>query len=373
MGRREVSIYSRLCIDYIGVFSREYDIMGVGPGEHEVRKLQSTGGSTFTVSLPKPWVTEQKLQARDSLRVDWRPSGALRITPLNMASMPEKKVTFDTRKLPEESLHDHLMGAYISGADLISVHFDKEMRKRTSTQIRRFLRSTRGFEIFEEATELIELKCLMNAGDMPLHASLNRMYLQVTSLIRDIVSVFEGEDRDYISDAEERESEVDALLYLIERQVRILLDSHFVATKLNLSRTQALEYTNLARSLERMMDHAYTMSQLILDNPNITKSPVGRVSMQQLPEWETALKELMINIRTRDSTRIEHARKNLKEAQQILQNHEQELLAHHRQNEWMAFDLSLSESVRRLCAYSRDFGEILLNMKVFTEMQNIHS
>ena len=59
----------------------------------------------------------------------------------------------------------------------------------------------------------------MNAGDMPLHASLNRMYLQVTSLIRDIGSVFDGEDREYLSDAEERESEVDAILYLIERYI----------------------------------------------------------------------------------------------------------------------------------------------------------
>ena len=113
------------------------------------------------------------------------------------------------------------------------------------------------------------------------------------------------------------------------------------------------------------------MSQLILENPKITETEAGRVSIRQLPEWQKALKELMINIRTRDSTRIEYARKNLKEAQEILQNHEQDLLANPRQSEWMAYDLSLSESVRRLCAYSRDFGEILLNMKVFSEIKRM--
>ena len=97
--------------------------MGLGQGEHEVRKLQSTGGSTFTVSLPKPWVIEQGLQSRDSLRVDWRPSGALRITPLNMPSSPKKQAFFDCQSLPQDSLHDHLMGAYISGADLIVIQF----------------------------------------------------------------------------------------------------------------------------------------------------------------------------------------------------------------------------------------------------------
>ena len=343
--------------------------MAFGPGEHEVRKLQSTGGSTFTVSLPKPWVVEQQLKARDSLRVDWRPSGALRITPLNSSGAQENNVSFDAESLPENSLHDHLMGAYISGADNISIRLNPSLKKPISMQIRRFLRSTRGFEIFEESDEQIDLKCLMNAGDMPLHASLNRMYLQVTSLIRDIGSVFDGEDREYLSDAEERESEVDAILYLIERQVRILLDSHLVATKLNLSRTQALEYTNLVRSLERMMDHAYTMSQLILENPQITRTLSGATALEKIPDWHSSLKELMINIRTRDSFRIEEARRTLKNIQHVLVLHEQDLLANHRQNEWMAFDLSLSESVRRLCAYSRDFGEILLNMKVFGEIR----
>ena len=342
--------------------------MGLGLGEHEVRKLQSTGGSTFTVSLPKPWVLEQQLKARDSLRVDWRPSGALRITPLNTLGDPVKHVFFDALSLPEKSLHDHLMGAYISGADSISIAITPEVRKAAIVQIRKFLRSTRGFEIIEEGESNINLKCLLNAGDMPLHASLNRMYLQVTSLIRDIGSVFDGEDREFLSDAEERENEVDALLYLIERQVRISLDSHLVASKLNLSRTQALEFANLARSLERMMDHAYTMSQLVLANPQITRTQAGATALEKIPEWNVSLKELMINIRTNDSYRIEEARKTLKDIQHVLVLHEQDLLANHRQNEWMAFDLSLSESVRRLCAYTRDFGEILLNMKVFSEI-----
>ena len=346
--------------------------MGLGLGEHEVRKLQSTGGSTFTVSLPKPWVLEQQLKARDSLRVDWRPSGALRITPLNTQGDPVKNVFFDALSLPEKSLHDHLMGAYISGADNINIAITPKVRKAAVVQIRKFLRSTRGFEIIEEGESNINLKCLLNAGDMPLHASLNRMYLQVTSLIRDIGSVFDGEDREFLSDAEERENEVDALLYLIERQVRISLDSHLVASKLNLSRTQALEFANLARSLERMMDHAFTMSQLVLANPQITRTQAGATALEKIPEWNVSLKELMINIRTNDSYRIEEARRTLKDIQQVLVLHEQDLLSNHRQNEWMAFDLSLSESVRRLCAYSRDFGEILLNMKVFSEIHRIN-
>jgi phosphate uptake regulator len=203
---------------------------------------------------------------------------------------------------------------------------------------------------------------------MPIHASLNRMYLLLTSLVRDLLSVFEGEDKEFIQDAADRENEVDALLYLIERQVRISLDSYKVASSLNISRTQALEFANLARSLERMMDHAYTLSELVKENPNLTTNMIDMAPLEQLPKWQLALKELMINIRTRDSTRIEIARGDLKKCQQVLKVHEKDLLDNHRHNEWMAFDLSLSESVRRLCAYARDFGEILLNMLVFSKI-----
>ena len=111
------------------------------------------------------------------------------------------------------------------------------------------------------------------------------------------------------------------------------MNSHLVATKLNLTRTEAVEYANLARSLERMMDHAYSIATMILENPKITKNMIDRGPIKQISNWQAGVKELMINIRTRDSTRIEKARYELKKAQLLLMEHEQYLLEHHRTNE----------------------------------------
>ncbi len=342
--------------------------MGLGPGDHEVRKLQATGGSTYTLSLPKPWVVEFGLEPRDSLRVDWRPSGALRITPLNERTVRELHAFFDHSRLPENSLHDHLMGAYISGADVIKISFEETNHALLARSVRRFLKSTRGFEIVDEQARTMELRCLLNAADMPLHASLNRMYLLVTSLMRDIMNVFEGGDTEFLADAEERESEVDALLYLIERQTRLLLDSHTVASKLNLTRPQALEYANLAKSLERMMDHVHSISRFTMDHPQFLANIGAFPPLEHVPKWLGALKVLMINIRTRDSTRIEDARHVLKSTQTALKKYEQTQLDSLSDATDVAHALMISESVRRLCAYSRDFGEVLLNMKIATEM-----
>ena len=50
----------------------------------------------------------------------------------------------------------------------------------------------------DESENYVELICLINASEMPLSASINRMYLQLASLVRDIVSVLEGDDLDLI-------------------------------------------------------------------------------------------------------------------------------------------------------------------------------
>lgn len=341
--------------------------MSFGPGEQEVRKVQLTGGATYTLSLPKPWVITNGLSPRDGVRVDWRPSGSLRLTPLDLVENQIRKLEIDAAILPDNSLHDHLMGAYLSGVDRINIHYPSKEKREFRRQIRRFLRNTRGFETIEEKENKSELVCLFKAGEMPLHASLNRMYLQVSSLMRDIIEVLNGEDIELISDADERESEVDALLYLIERQVCIALDSHQIATSLKLNRNQAVEYSNLARALERMMDHSFQMAQLIQEFSGVKLDP-EESPMKQIPIWQEAIKQLMINTRTRDSYEIEAARQNLKMAQKQLAQHEEELMNRKRTAKNLLFDFRLSESVRRLCAYSRDFGEVLLNIKMYDEM-----
>ena len=344
--------------------------MALGPGDHDVRKLQATGGSTFTLSLPKPWVLHNQLEPRSSLKVDWRPSGALRITPLEQNQRVERHVRITLEDIPENSLHDHLMGAYISGADVIVIYHPTDQSSPAKI-VRRFLRSTRGFEIVEQNQTSTELRCLLNPGDMPLHASLKRMYLLVSSLVRDLQEVFSGGDIDFISDHEERESEVDGLLYLVERQIRIVFESYQAASRLSVSRGQALEFANLARCLERMMDHVNNLTIFIIEHnehiPRLNLTP----PIQKLPLWQESLKELMINIRTQDSRRIETARRQLKTLQTELKVYEHSIFEDEKKNRQMASSLSISESVRRLCAYSRDFGEVLLNMKLASVMVEV--
>ena len=330
-------------------------------GDKDVRKLQFTGGATYTLSLPKSWIQSHGLESRDGVQIDWRPSGALRLTPLDTVE-DVKKITLSTNNIPEGALLDHLMGAYLSGTDQINVHHDEDEARAVKRVIRTFQRSTRGFEIETESSNQIKLIALINAGELPLRSSLNQMFMQLTSLVRDTLEVLSGEDFELIEDYEEREREIDSLRFLIERQAGITLDSYKVAERLNLGRRQAVEYANLARSLERMADHTHQMARLAIEDNGTTNLSPNQAPLNQIPVWQEAIRALMINIRTNDAEEIEAARNSLKAAQNVLKEHERSLWSGRKEANKLLFEDHISESIRRLCAYARDFGETLLNM-----------
>ena len=343
--------------------------MPIGPGEQDVRRLQLTGGATYTLSLPKPWVSANNLASRDSIRIDWRSSGELMLSPLEDSEERRTEITINLGGLPKGALYDHLMGAYISGVQEILIKGKVPLKRKTRNEIRRFLRSTRGFEIGEEDDYSTRLISLLNTGELPLSASLNRMYLLLSSLVRDVLEALQGADSELISDHDEREREVDGLQYLIERQVGSMLSSSQIVKSLGISRKQGVEYANLARSLERMMDHADQIAKLTMDSSSIPKLSIQKMPLSALPIWLDSIKTLMINLRQRDTHQIEDARNSLKRAQLELEKHEESLWSGKRKAAPILFEDTLSESIRRLCAYARDFGEILLNMLAYDSIR----
>ena len=343
--------------------------MPIGPGEQDVRRLQLTGGATYTLSLPKPWVSANNLASRDSIRIDWRSSGELMLSPLEDSEERRTEITINLGGLPKAALYDHLMGAYISGVLEILVKGKVPLKRIPRIEIRRFLSATRGFEIGEEDDSSTRLISLLNTGELPLSASLNRMYLLLSSLVRDIVEALQGADSELISDHDEREREVDGLQYLIERQVGSMLSSSQIVKSLGISRKQGVEYANLARSLERMMDHADQIAKLTMDSASIPKLSIQKMPLSAIPIWLDSIKTLMINLRQRDTHQIEDARNALKRAQLELEKHEESLWTGKRKAAPLLFEDRLSESIRRLCAYARDFGEILLNMLAYDSIR----
>lgn len=334
----------------------------VASNKSEVRKLQLTGGSTYIVSLPKRWVVEHQLSAKDEVRIEWRPSGSLRVSAETTSVRKRRQVEIDLQEISRDFIFDHLIGAYLSGAQKIRIISKSGIDREHRRELRRFIQTTRGVEIANESDYSVEMITLLNTAEMPLHSSLNRMYLLVSSQIRDVVEVLTGGDVTILEDSEEREKEVDALRLLLERQVGQILESASIETSFGTTRWEAAELSNIVRTLERIGDHCYILSRLCVyqEVPNNLSSAELPVSV--IPIWQSSIKQLIANLRKRKVKEIHDAKSNLESAIMNLREYEDSLWDMKLQSTDALFLDKLSESLRRILAYTVDMAEILINI-----------
>lgn len=328
----------------------------------EYRKLQITGGSTFIVSLPKHWIRDNGLKQSDVVGVEVLPSGELQITPNETRSF-KRRATLDLDRLPQGALFDFLIGMYVSGCDAITVHSKDGLSSAQRRTIRTFLRDTRGMEIADDSERSVDIISLLNPNELPLQVSLNRMYLLVTSVVDDAIDVLDGEDAELLSDLEDRERQVDARRMLVYRQVAMALQSPSIERTLGVDRFQAMEHASMARALERMGDHARSFANIIINHRGRLKPDVIEQPRQQLDVWSASLRSIIRNTYTKDVNAIIEAKRNLHAAIKALESFEEDIVEGNTGSKGRSvLHFRFSEKIRRLCAYSIDFSETLINM-----------
>tara|TARA_B100000287_G_scaffold192125_1_gene181298 strand:+ start:221 stop:1267 length:1047 start_codon:yes stop_codon:yes gene_type:complete len=333
----------------------------VKPKTSEIRRLQLTGGSTFIVSLPKRWVVEHGLVAKDHVRVEWRPSGNLRIIPEASSITRRREVEIDLDSLPSNLAIDHLIAAYLSGAVMIRVRRTGGFSSSDRKLLRRFIAIGRGIEIVNETDKMIEIESLVDLGTLSIYSSLNRMYLLVRTVLKDVMFFFETGDDSNLDDIEERENEVDALRLLIERHIGGVLESASLEDSAGLTRWEAAELGNLVRTMERMGDHVNQLGILARNIDRVQKIDYNALPFSVVPSWLSSFRALNSNIKRPNLKEIHEAKDELRKNMTILSEYEESLWESSETSDAL-FLHRCSESIRRLCAYAIDMAEILLNI-----------
>ena len=185
--------------------------------KNDLRKLQVTGGSTVIVSLPKEWIKANNLGKGDFVNLEELASGDLRLSSIQ--SKASKKVATIDCCEHMTGLRDLMIGAYLSGADVIKISCKNKIPRGTRSDVREFLRDTRGMEIEVDDDKEIRIISILNPSELRLQVSINRMYILISSLVNDAMDILLGEPIDLLSDIDDRERQIDARRLLLERQV----------------------------------------------------------------------------------------------------------------------------------------------------------
>ncbi|PSP88218.1 histidine kinase [Halobacteriales archaeon QS_4_69_34] len=227
----------------------------------ETRKVQLTGGSTYTVSLPKEWATANGISAGSE--IEFHPEGdSLLLAPRGEGGSAEG--VLDVTDMREEELTRAVVMMYVGGFDVITLEtarIDAAQRRTIREASQRLV----GLEVIEETAEHVTLQDLLDSAELSVHNAITRMRLVALTMLADAVEALVENDADFAADVAARDDDVDRLWYMTARVFRSALRNPIGATDVELPREVCFDYHSGARQLERVADHATKIAELARD------------------------------------------------------------------------------------------------------------
>ena len=332
----------------------------------DFRKVQVTGGNSFVVSLPKTWVNDVGLRARDPVAVLVQPDSSLLIVPRRdiRAASRSEAVLEASQGLDKDFLLRHFISYYLAGYDTIRITLgrsDAALRGFIREGIRRKLV---GVEIIEESSAGILTQCLSGYVDLPLKKALERMAIIAGGMLTDSVAVLQGGGKEMASEVIERDDEVDRFYHFLLRQLNIAVRDRSVIQEIGLTSTRdCLGYRLVVKSVERVADHAAGIANqaenlLSLSEPAVKKiSEMTAVSRKVFDSSISALLRL-------DGKTAEDAIARTKDVVQTEGKLSSEVLTPRMSGTQVASAKLMLEGIRRAAEYGSDIAEVAIDLAV---------
>jgi phosphate uptake regulator len=332
----------------------------------DFRKVQVTGGNSFVVSLPKTWVNDVGLRARDPVAVLVQPDSSLLIIPRRdiRAASRSEAVLEVSQGLDKDFLLRHFISYYLAGYDTIRITLgrsDGALRGFIREGIRRKLV---GVEIIEESSSGILTQCLSGYVDLPLKKALERMAIIAGGMLTDSVAVLQGGGKEMASEVIERDDEVDRFYHFLLRQLNIAVRDRSVIQEIGLTSTRdCLGYRLVVKSVERVADHAAGIASqaenlLSMSEPSVKKiSEMTAVSRKVFDSSITALLRL-------DGKTAEDAIARSKDVVQTEGKLSSEVLTPKMSGAQVASAKLMLEGIRRVAEYGSDIAEVAIDLTV---------
>jgi phosphate uptake regulator len=322
----------------------------------EKRKIQRTGGSSFSITLPKKWVEAHKLKEQDFV-VSFQDGDSLVVLPAFVVQK-QSRGKINLGELKEEELKRELIACYISGFDELTV-LGEPITKEKRLVIRKTTQILTGFEIIEDSTNQVVLRNILHPEKFSFRESIDKMFLMTYSMFQDAITSISENKKGLAQDVIERDYDIDKLYFLILRQNRYLLQNKISEEKLNLSPIKTLYYEGIAIQLERISDHAVKIAQIVVDGRFVFSRKSGQILQETAQKILPLLKEAEYFVKNIDKTK---AHKVLNVASKINKSIDMFSLEITKQGSARAG--ILSDSLDRLYGYIRNMAELTIDQSM---------
>jgi phosphate uptake regulator len=334
--------------------------------DEETRKVQFTGGSTYIISLPKRWISENQLKKGSFIKLREEEGGLLTIVP--PASKVQKRTDEAVIRVSPnedtETITRKIVSAYLAGYNSIQIRTDKQqLTARQRHEMKNFVRRMLvGTEIVTDTSSQLILQVLLSYPELTVQSALRRMSIITTSMHKDAVSGLKTSDNLLAKEIISNDNEVDRFDLYVTRLLKTAIQNPRIAKELGLaSGKDCLGYRLVTKSVERTADHAVNIAENALALKHSlnqeTLEKIDKMSSIAIKMFDTSMESLF----RQDYNSAETIIESIKEVCTL----EKEAVASSQLCMEDAANLRLIiESIRRTAEYSCDIAEIVLNLTV---------
>ncbi len=182
----------------------------------EIRKLQTTAGGTYVITLPRELVSKLGLGRGDMVSIDLEDDRLVMASAVSKALKQSRAVRIEDFPDPK-MLELAIVNLYIMGHDIAEIVSSGSMKLNQKKSIRTATEGLMGVEIIEDYSDRVVLQTLVDPTKFEVDTLISRFATICRAILADAVKSLEDGDRALASDAYERGVESTRLYRLMMR------------------------------------------------------------------------------------------------------------------------------------------------------------
>ncbi len=239
------------------------------------RRVQVTGKSTFTVSLPKRWAEKVGLMKGREVEIK---------TFRDFLIIKTGKYGKNFRVIDGDKIRDReillrkILASYFDGVKEVKViNVDPLLVKKAITKLM-------GLEVVEEDKDFIVLRDVLDICELPVKKVLRRML----SIIKSMLILLKSNNLQQLYTLDD---EIDKLYFLVVRQLRRAVADPEFSEKIGVTPVECLDYRIVAKELEEIADDIVNLSNENVEDAALLDSIIEllALSLKSLLEGDIEL------------------------------------------------------------------------------------
>ncbi len=231
----------------------------------ETRKVQLSGGTTYTISLPKSWAEEHGIDAGSVISLTPNDDGSLVVETADPEGTTPDRTTVDIAASEPDELIERVLALYLVGYDEVTLKHRGGYSDAQRQAVTEAIDGLSGFETIEKTAHTLRLQDLIDAATVDIRKTTLRLRLIALSMHEDAIRAITDHDEALADRVVARDAEVDKLFARVTRYFRRSLSDLKEVKNLGYSRDDLFEYYYTGRQLERIADHAEKIASFVRD------------------------------------------------------------------------------------------------------------